>query len=167
MHIRTSLAVRALRGARTAPAAACGVVTLPIALAAGGLAAAVPAVATVTLSVALATAVTGRPRRASGLTGIARTWARAHPWRYAAAPAAALTAVLLSVDAATGWPYAGAVLAGLGVLTAARIAAVRPARGPVRSPAPLTGRRLVRAVRIPSPVTPEPDPAPARVPALS
>lgn len=145
MHIRTSLAVRALRGARTAPAAACGAVTLALASAAGGPSAAVPAVAAVTLAVLLVTALSGRPRR--GLTGIARSWSRAHPWRYAAGPAAALTGALLAVDAAAGWPYIGAVLAGLSVLAAPRIAAVRRTpRTTVRTPAPLTGRRLVRAL---------------------
>lgn len=158
MHIRTSLAVRALRGARTGPAAVCGAVALALASAAGGPSAAVPAVAAVTLAVLLVTALTGRPR--PGLTGIARSWARAHPWRYAAGPAAALTVVLLAVDAATGWPYIGAVLAGLSVPAAPRIAAGRrTARTPVRAPAPLTGRRLVRALPREAP--------PSRVPAMS
>jgi len=144
MYIRTSLALRALRGARWAPAVACGAVAAPLALAAGGgLSAAVPAAAAVTL----ATALTGGVRGRAGLTGIARAWARAHPWRFAAAPAAALAGVLAVLDVATGWPTVGAALAGLSVLAAPRLGTLCTPRPPVRpAAAPLTGRRLVRAL---------------------
>ena len=143
MLIRTSLALRALRTARWGVAAACGAVTVPIALAAGGPSAAVPAATTVTLATALATGVR-RTGRAAGLAGIARSWARAHPWRFALIPAAALTAALLILDAATGWPTPGAALAGLAVLITPRMVRRSRAHDPVRAAA-VTGRRLVRA----------------------
>lgn len=169
MHIRTSLALRALRGARWAPAVACGAVTAPVALAVGGTGAAVPAVATVTLATALAAALAGGARRASsGLGGIARAWARAHPWRFAAGPALGLTATLLALDAVTGLPSGGAALAGLAVLAAPRLGTLRPLRtaGPVRAAAPLAGRRLVRALPAPAPA-PAPSAPPPQVAALS
>ena len=149
MHTRTSLALRALRGARWAPAVGCGAVAAPLASIAGGPAAVTPAVAAVILAVALASVLRG-PGHTAGLTGIARAWAREHPWRFTAGPAAGVTAALLVLDAATGGAPVGAVLAGLAVLAVPRVAVVRPSRTHVPAAAALTGRRL-RALPQPEP----------------
>lgn len=157
MRARTSLALRALRGARWAPAAAFGAGTAPVALATGGgLAVAVPVAATVTLGLALAG--TGRRQEGTGLAGIARAWARAHPWHFGLIPAAGLTAALLALDAITGWPSGTAPLAGLAVLTAPRLGALRRSRTPaVRAAVPLPRRHLTAALPA------APDASPGRV----
>ena len=178
--IRTSLAMRALRGGRWAPAAASGAVVAAVAATTGGGPPWVVAAASATtLATGLATAAarpsrgrprgrsgrrgrsgpsgrgrrSGRDRGRSGLTGIARAWAAAHPWRFAALPAACLAVGLAALDASAGWPVAGAPLAGLVVLAApwARTRVRHPAHAPSthRSPSPGPGvpaaRRRVAA----------------------
>jgi hypothetical protein len=145
-------ALRALRGGRWPRALGSAVPATAVALVAGGgLAAAVPTAATVAVAVGMASAaapvraaVPARRGSTDGLTGIAREWARAHPWRFAAGPAVLLAAALLSADLAAGWPTVGAALAGLVALGAPRFRTASRTT-PVRASSAMATRRLAVA----------------------
>ncbi|HEY3684841.1 MAG TPA: hypothetical protein VGL93_17540 [Streptosporangiaceae bacterium] len=154
MSAQAYFALRALRGGRWPRAIGYAVPAAAVALVAGGgLAAAVPAGATVAVAAGLASAAAPGDRgRTDGLGGIAREWARAHPWRFAAGPAAALAAALLVIDLFSGWPPIGAALAGLAALAAPRLRTVART-APVRTASALATRRLALAPAAARPVT--------------
>jgi hypothetical protein len=180
MSAQAYFALRALRGGRWPRALGYAVPAAAVALVAGGgLATAVPAAATVAVAAGLAgaaapvrAAVPAQRGSTDGLTGIAREWARAHPWRFAAGPAVLLAAALLSADLAAGWPTVGAALAGLVALGAPRFRTVSRTT-PVRTSSALATRRLAVAPAVaegvhsaaPRPITAAMETAPGAAPA--